>query len=300
MSPQLVQCVPNFSEGCDTGIIEQIVAPFRGKPLVKLLDYQRDEDHNRLVVTVLGEPTALEACLMEAAAQAISRIDMRAHHGQHPRMGAVDVVPLIPIRNISMAETVDLSRRVAKALADRFGLPVFLYEAAASSPSRVNLADIREGGFEKMPEKLKIAAWKPDFGPDRVHPTAGVTAVGARKPLVAFNVNLNTDNIDIARKIARAVRFKNGGLRYCKAIGLSLEARRQVQVSMNMTDFSQTALYRAFELIRAEAARFGVAVAGSEIVGLVPLTALVDCAAYYLGLENFSPMQILEMNLISE
>ena len=215
-------------------------------------------------------------------------------------MGAVDVVPLIPIRNISMAETVDLSRRVAKALADRFALPVFLYEAAATDPTRANLADIREGGFEKMPEKLKIAAWKPDFGPDRVHPTAGVTAVGARKPLVAFNVNLNTDNIDIARKIARAVRFKDGGLRYCKAMGVSLTARRQVQVSMNMTDVSQTALYRAFELIRAEAARFGVTVAGSEIVGLVPMAALMDCAAYYLGLENFSPMQILEMNLISE
>lgn len=300
MSAQLIECVPNFSEGRDVEKIDRIVSPFRGKRRVKLLDYQRDEDHNRLVVTVIGEPQALKSCLLDAVAQAISLIDMRNHRGQHPRMGAVDVVPFIPIRNMSMAEAVNFSKEVGKALADRFSLPVLLYEAAATGPARVNLADIREGEFEKMPEKLKTDAWKPDFGPAAVHSTAGVTAVGARKPLVAVNVRLNTEDIDIARKIARSVRHKDGGLRFCKAMAVSLKARRQVQVSMNMTDFSQTPVYRALELIRIEAKRFGVTVAGSEIVGLVPMAALTDAAAYYLGLENFSPAQILETHLMAE
>ncbi|MDX9787555.1 MAG: glutamate formimidoyltransferase [Desulfobacterales bacterium] len=298
MDAKLMECVPNFSEGRDLEKIDRIVAPFRGKPKVKLLDYQRDEDHNRLVVTVIGEPDALKICLLDAVAQAISLIDMRAHRGQHPRMGAVDVVPFVPIRNMSMAEAVDFSKQVGKELADRFSLPVFLYEASAANPARSNLADIRKGEFEKMPEKLTMDAWKPDFGPVAVHPTAGVTAVGARNPLVAFNVFLTTQDIAIARKIAKAVRHKDGGLRFCKAMGVAVEARRQVQVSMNMTDFSQTPLYRVLELIRAEAKRFGVTVSGSEIVGLVPMAALTNCAAYYLGLEHFSLAQVMETHLI--
>lgn len=300
MAPQLIECIPNFSEGRNTEIVDQIVAPFRSQKNVKLLDYQRDEDHHRLVVTVLGEPVALAACLMDAVAQAISLIDMRTHRGQHPRMGAVDVVPFVPIRNMSMDDAVEVSRKVGKVLADRFDLPVFLYEAAAVNPSRTNLSDIRSGEFENMPEKLKQAAWKPDFGPAKVHPTAGVTAVGARPPLVAFNVNLNTDRLEIAKQIARAIRFKDGGLRYCKAMGVPLEARGQVQVTMNLTDVSHTAIYRVYELIRIEAKRFGVTLCGSEIVGLVPMAALTDCAAYYLGLENFSLAQVLETHLIPE
>lgn len=300
MATQLVECVPNFSEGRNKEIIERIVAPFRGHRQVKLLDYQQDADHNRLVVTVLGEPAALSECLMAAVAQAILLIDMKAHRGRHPRMGAVDVVPFVPVRHMSMADAVRLARKVGKALAARFDVPVFLYEAAARTPERQNLADIRAGEFENMADKLKQAAWKPDFGPTKVHPTAGVTAVGARNPLVAFNVTLNTSQLDIATRIAQAIRFKNGGLRYCKAMGVFLESQDRVQISMNMTDFSQTALYQAYEMIRIEARRYGVTPSGSEIVGMVPMAALMDCAAYYLGLENFTLDQVIETHLLPE
>jgi glutamate formiminotransferase len=300
MTGQLMACVPNFSEGRHIEKIEKIVQHFRGRARVKLLDYQRDEDHNRLVVTVLGTPEALKDALMAAVAEAISQIDMTTHRGQHPRMGAVDVVPFIPVRNMEMREAITFSRQVAGEMAQRFGLPVFLYEAAATHPGRKNLSDIRKGEFEGMAKKLKEAAWKPDFGPETIHPTAGVTAVGARLPLVAFNVNLNTDDMDIARRIAKKVRHKDGGLPYCKAMGVMLEARKQVQVSMNLTDFTQTSLSRVFETIRAEAQRFGVTISGSEIVGLVPMAALIDSAAHYLNLENFSPVQILETHFLSE
>jgi len=294
---KIIECVPNFSEGRDLEKIEKILQPFRSKPGVKLLDYQRDEDHNRLVVTLVGEPAALKPCLMEAIGAAVDLIDMRDHRGQHPRMGAVDVVPFIPVRNITMKEAVELSKAVAAEAADKYRLPVFLYEESASAAHRRNLADIRKGQFEGMFEKLKQAEWRPDFGPPEVHPSAGVTAVGARMPLVAYNVNLATANLDIANEIAKKVRHLSGGLRYCKAIGIDLKDRGMVQVSMNMTDFTRTALYRAFELIRIEARRWGVAVAGSEIVGLVPMAALIDAAAYYLQLENFEMEQVLETRI---
>lgn len=297
MSGRLLECVPNFSEGRDLEKIERIVRPFRGKAGLKLLDYRRDEDHNRLVVTVLGEPEALKAALMAAAAEAISLIDMRAHRGQHPRMGAIDVVPFIPVRDMEMHEAVAFSKDTARLMADRFCLPVFLYEASATQPHRANLSDIRRGEFEGMAEKLKSGAWKPDFGPETIHPTAGATAVGARMPLVAFNVNLNTDQMDIARRIAKKIRWKDGGLPHCKAMGVMLKARGQVQVSMNLTDFTQTSVWRVFEVIRAEAERLGVTIAGSEIVGLVPMAALPASAAQCLGLENFSPAQILESHM---
>jgi glutamate formiminotransferase len=300
MTGQLMACVPNFSEGRSIEKIEKIVQPFRGRAQVKLLDYQRDEDHNRLVVTLLGAPAALQEALMAAMAEAISLIDMTTHRGQHPRMGAVDVVPFIPVRNMEMREAVAFSRQVAGEVADRFGLPVFLYEASATQPGRKNLSDIRRGQFEGMAEKLKEAAWKPDFGPDTIHPTAGVTAVGARMPLVAFNVNLNTDDMDIARRIAKKIRHKDGGLPCCKAMGVRLEARRQVQVSMNLTDFTQTSLFRVFEAIRAEADILGVTISGSEIVGLVPMAALIDSAIHHLNLENFSTTQVLETHIFSE
>jgi glutamate formiminotransferase len=295
---KIIECVPNFSEGRDLDKIEKIVNPFRGKDGVKLLDYKRDEDHNRVVVTVVGEPQAVKNAVLEAMGTAIELIDMTKHQGQHPRMGAIDVVPFIPIKNVSMTEAVELSKEAAKEASERFGLPIFLYEKAATDPQRENLANIRKGEFEGMVEKIKLPEWKPDYGQAEIHPTAGVTAVGARMPLVAFNVNLNTNSMDIANKIAKNVRFINGGLRYCKAIGIELKDRGIVQISMNMTDYTKTALYRAFELIRIEAARYGVTIAGSEIIGLLPMEALIDTAVYYLGVEDFSMEQILENRLM--
>jgi glutamate formiminotransferase len=295
---QIVECVPNFSEGRNLERIEKIVDPFRKKEGVKLLDYQRDKDHNRLVVTVVGEPDPLSGALIEAIGAAIECIDMRKHEGQHPRMGAVDVVPFIPLKNLSMTETVEISRKVAEEVSEKYNLPVFLYEKSAVRPERRNLSDIRKGQFEGMTDKIKQPEWKPDFGPEEIHPTAGVTAVGARMPLVAFNVNLDTDKLEIAKDIAKKVRYISGGLRYCKGIGVELKERSIVQVSMNMTDFTKTGLYRSFELIKLEAERYGVNVVGSEIVGLVPMAALIDTAVYYLGIENFSIAQVLETQIM--
>ncbi len=294
---KIMECVPNFSEGRNPKNVEKIVAPFRGQKGVKLLDYQTDEDHNRMVVTVVGEPQALKAAVIAAMGCAIEVIDMNSHQGQHPRMGAIDVVPFIPIRGINMEDAIAFSREVAQEAAQQYSLPIFLYERSASSPARQNLATIRKGQYEGMAEKIKQPEWKPDFGPVKIHPTAGVTAIGARMPLVAYNVNLDSDNIEIANDIAKKVRHISGGLRYCKGIGIELKDRGQVQVSMNMTDYTQTALYRAFELIKVEARRYGVNVIGSEIVGLVPMEALMDTAAYYLGLEGFSIDQVLESRI---
>ncbi|MDY6790111.1 MAG: glutamate formimidoyltransferase [Thermodesulfobacteriota bacterium] len=294
---KILECVPNFSEGRDLEKIDKIIHPFRGKKGVKLLDYQRDEDHNRLVVTAIGEPPPLKQSVMEAIGTAIDLIDMRKHKGQHPRMGAIDVVPFIPVRNINMTEAIDFSKEVAKEIASKYELPIFLYEESATAPERKNLALIRKGEFEKMAEKMKASAWKPDFGPEKIHPSAGVTAMGARMPLVAFNVNLNTGDMKIADAISKNVRHISGGLRYCKAIGISLTERGIVQVSMNMTDYTKTSLYRSFELVRTEAKRYGVQVIGSEIVGLVPMEALIDTAVYYMGIENFTTKQVLEARI---
>ena len=294
---KIIECVPNFSEGRNSENIETIVAPFRSKKGVKLLDYQTDADHNRMVVTVVGEPDALKAAVIEAVGCAIDVIDMRTHQGQHPRMGATDVVPFIPIKKLSMDEAVAFSKEVARETAEKYSLPVYLYEKSASRPERQNLAHIRKGQFEAMAEKIKQPEWKPDFGPQKIHPSAGVTAMGARMPLVAYNVNLDSGNLEIADEIAKRVRHISGGLRYCKGIGIELKDRGQVQVSMNMTDYTRTALYRVFELIKIEARRYGVNVIGSEIVGLVPMEALIDTAAYYLGLEDFTMEQVLEARI---
>ena len=294
---KIIETVPNFSEGRDLEKIEKIIAPFRGRDGVKLLDYQNDEDHNRSVVTVVGEPQALKAAIIDAMGIAIDVIDLRSHEGQHPRMGAIDVVPFIPVKGLTMDEAIDYSKDVATAVSAKFNLPIFLYESSAANPSRQNLAVIRKGQFEGMVQKIRQPEWKPDLGPQKIHPTAGATAMGARMPLVAYNVNLDTDRIEIADAIAKKVRHISGGLRYCKAIGIDLKDRGMVQVSMNMTDYTRTALYQAFELIRMEARRYGVNVAGSDIIGLVPMAALIDAAAYYLGLENFSMEQVLESHI---
>jgi len=294
---QIVQCVPNFSEGRDLKKIEKIVEPFRAKDGVKLLDYQNDEDHNRAVVTVVGSPEPLKEAIIEAMGVAVEEIDMRRHQGQHPRMGATDVVPFIPVKNVTPDEAVAISKDVARQVAAKYDLPIFLYEKSATSPARQNLATVRKGQFEGMAEKIRLTEWKPDYGPAEIHPSAGVTAMGARMPLVAYNVNLDSDNFEIADRIAKQVRHLSGGLRYCKGIGIELKDRGIVQVSMNMTDYTKTALYRVFELIKIEARRYGVNVVGSEIIGLVPMEALIDTAAYYLGLEDFSMEQVLEYRI---
>ena len=297
---QIMECVPNFSEGRDLQKIDQIVAPFRAKPGVKLLDYSNDEDHNRMVVTVVGEPAPLRDAVLEAIGVAVRLIDLNHHTGQHPRMGAADVVPFIPIRGVTMDDAIALSREVGETVAARYGVPVFLYEKSATAPHRENLAAVRKGEFEGMAGKIRLPEWKPDFGPAERHPTAGAVAIGARMPLVAYNINLSTPSLEIAHSIAKKIRFIGGGLRYCKAMGVELKERGITQVSINMTDYTRTALYRAFELVRIEARRYGVSIVGSEIIGLVPMEALVDTAAYYLGLENFSMRQVLEARLLEE
>ena len=294
---KIIECVPNFSEGRDKEKIESIADCFRGKSGVKLLDYSGDADHNRSVVTVAGEPEAIKYAVIEAIGKAIELIDLNKHSGEHPRMGAVDVVPFIPIKNVTIDEAIALSQEVAKEVGVRFNLPVFLYEASATTQHRENLADIRRGEFEGLSDKMRLTEWKSDFGPETPHPTAGVVAIGARKPLIAYNINLNTNNIKIANAIAKKVRHSSGGLRYCKAIGIYLKERDLAQVSTNLTDYTKTSIYSVYEMVRMEAKRYGVSIIGSEVIGLVPMTALAESAAYYLGIENFSMNQVLEAKL---
>lgn len=296
----LIECVPNFSNGRDKDVIEKIVDPFRQTEGVKLLDYSQDKDHNRAVVTVIGSPEGLKKSIVEAVGIAKELIDLRNHTGEHPRMGATDVIPFIPILNADMDDCDALAKDVAKAIADSHDIPIYLYEKSASVPARRNLAKVRKGQFEGMAEKMRDPDWKPDFGPDHPHESAGVTAVGARMPLVAYNVNLDTDNLEIADYIAKRVRHIGGGMRFVKAMGVELKERGIVQVSMNMTDYTKSHLYQIFELIKIEAKRYGVNVIGSEIIGLTPMQALVDTAEYYLGLENFSAAQIIESRLLEE
>ena len=292
----IMECVPNFSEGRDLAKVERIVDAFRGKEGVKLLDYSSDKDHNRTVVTVIGEIEPLGDAVIEAIGIAAQLIDLTHHQGEHPRMGAADVVPFIPIKNCTVQEADALAKRVGKEVAERFQIPSFLYEKSATAPHRENLAAIRKGQFEGMFEKMKQPEWKPDFGPDAPHPTAGVFAVGARMPLVAFNVNLDTPNLQIAEDIAARVRHSSGGYAFIKALGVMLEERHIAQVSMNLTDYTHTAVYRAYEAVKMEARRYGVNVVGTEIIGMVPMAALIDCAEYYLQVENFSMKQVLENN----
>jgi glutamate formiminotransferase len=295
---KIVECVPNFSEGRDLEKIEKIVNAFRAKENVKLLDYSSDKDHNRMVVTVIGEPEAIKNCMIEAVGIAIETIDLTKHKGQHPRLGAIDVIPFIPVKGMTIDETDALAKVFGKMIAEKYRLPVYLYEKSASAEHRQNLAAIRKGGFEGLSEKMKQPEWKPDFGTYEPHPTAGAVVTGARLPLIAFNVNLHTTNFEIADKIAKRVRFTGGGLRFCKAIGINLKEKGLMQVSMNLTDYTQTGIYQAVEMIRFEAQRYGVSIAGCELIGLISLQAVVDTASYYLGLEGFSAKQVLETHFI--
>ena len=294
---KVIETIPNFSEGRNQAKIRKILACFENAAGVTLLDHHKDPDHNRLVVTAAGEAAPLKRAVLRAVDVAVKIIDLRKHKGEHPRMGAVDVIPFVPAGGGTMEEAIALSRTVAKEIWLKSRVPVFLYEESAAHPERKNLPDIRKGEFEGLSEKMKDPKWKPDYGDPSPHPTAGAVAVGARMPLIAFNVNLDTDSMAIAGAIAKAVRHQSGGLRYCRAIAINLRKLGIVQVSMNMTNYVETPLYRALEMIRMEARRYGVRVIGSEIVGLVPLDALVQSSAYYMGLENFSAEQILEVKL---
>ncbi len=295
---RIIECVPNFSEGRDRLKIEKIADCFREKTGVKLLDYSGDVDHNRSVITVVGELEAMKNAVIEAIGKAVELIDLTKQSGEHPRMGAVDVVPFIPIKNVTMKEAIALSKEVAMEVYERFKLPVFLYEASATAKHRENLADVRRGEFEGLTEKMKLPEWRADYGPIFPHPTAGAVAIGARKPLIAYNINLSTNNIEIAKAIAKKVRHSSGGLRYCKAIGIELKERDVAQVSLNLTDYSKTSLYSVHEMVRIEAKRYGISIIGSEVIGLIPMAALAESAAYYLGIENFSINQVLEAKLL--
>lgn len=294
---KIVECVPNYSVGRDLAVLEKIVDCFRGKEGIKLLDYSSDKDHNRSVVTVVGEPEPLKAAVVESVKVALRLIDLRSHTGEHPRMGATDVIPFIPIKDVTVEEAVALSKEVAEEIG-KLGIPVFLYEKSASAPGHENLAAIRKGQFEGMAEKMQKPEWQSDFGPKEPHATFGVVAVGARMPLVAFNVNLDTSDLKVADEIAKRVRHIGGGLRYVKAMGVVLKDRNIVQVSMNLTDFTKTSIYRALENVRFEAKRYGVSVVGTEVIGLVPVKALLDSVEYYMGIENFSMDQVLELKLM--
>ncbi|MEK7799723.1 MAG: glutamate formimidoyltransferase [Acidobacteriota bacterium] len=293
----LVESVPNFSEGRRRPVIDAILAAVGRSGPVRCLDLSSDPDHNRSVLTLAGHPDAVRAALEALVLACVERLDLRAHQGGHPRMGAVDVIPLVPIRGVTMEDCVRMARDLGAAIAARHGLPVYLYEKAASAPHRRNLAEIRKGEFEGFPDKIKDPLWKPDFGPDRVHPTAGCVAVGAREFLIAYNINLASPDLDLARAIARAIRESSGGFPCVKAMGVMLADRNLAQVSINMTDFRTTPLHTVFDRVRDEAARRGVAIASSEIVGLVPADALLDTARHHLMLEDFSSSKVLERRL---
>ncbi len=298
----LIECVPNFSEGARAEVVQSIVAKVRSESSARVLDLQSDASHNRSVLTLAGDPDSLFRGILALVGACLPAIDLRAHKGEHPRLGAVDVVPFIPLEGATIGDCVALARRVGEAIAKAHNIPVFLYEDAASAPHRKGLEDIRRGQFEGLTAKLKDPLWQPDFGPNEPHPSFGALVVGARMPLIAFNVNLNTDDVEIAKKIAKGIRHSTGGYRFVKAMGLGVEigGRKVAQVSMNMTDFTRTPLFRVVETIRGEAARYGVAIVGSEIVGLVPAQALIDSAEHYLQLTGFSSNQVLETRLRSE
>jgi glutamate formiminotransferase len=293
---KIVQCVPNYSEGRDLEKVEKIVASYKNREGVKLLSCEPDADYNRTVVTVIGDPVAVAEAVVESAGIAAEVIDMTTHSGEHSRMGAIDVVPFIPIKDMTMDECVDIAKKVGEELFQKHGIPVFLYEEAATRPERTNLAKVRKGQFEGMPEKLKDPQWHPDFGRDEIHPRAGVTAVGARMPLVAYNIDLDTSNLEIGKKIAAAIRHSGGGFRYIKAG--AVETKGIIQVTMNITNYKKTSIYRVFETVKMEAKRYGVHVTGSEIVGLAPMEAFVESAEYYLGLYGFSKDKVLETHLM--
>jgi glutamate formiminotransferase / formiminotetrahydrofolate cyclodeaminase len=297
---KLVECIPNFSEGRRREVIQQITDAIRSVPGITLLDVESNADHNRSVISFVGEPGPVKDAALAGAVKAVELIDLTKHKGEHPRMGAVDVVPFVPLSGATMEDCIAIARDFGQELGAKYRIPVFLYEQAARIPERENLADVRAGEFEGLRDKIGTdPSKKPDYGPEMIHPTAGATAVGAREVLIAYNVDLGTSDLGVAKRIAHELRSKDGGLAFVKALGFELKQRRIVQVSMNMTDYHKSQLFKAYELVKMFADRYGVPVVGSEIVGLTPMDALVDSAEYYLRLENFSRDQILEKRLFN-
>ncbi|MGQ9581984.1 MAG: glutamate formimidoyltransferase [Thermoplasmatota archaeon] len=294
---KLVECVPNFSEGRRKEVIEAIADAIRRTPGVRLLDVEWDRDHNRSVMTFVGEPGPVKSAALSAASRAVELIDMEKHRGEHPRLGAVDVVPFVPISGVEMGECVELAREVGRELWERLRVPVYFYEEAAASPERRSLADVRRGEYEGRKRDITDPRWRPDVGDPVLHPTAGATVVGARHPLIAFNVNLRTSDLGLARAIAKKVRERDGGLPAVRALGFEIKERGIVQVSMNLVNYRRTPVWAAYEAVCAEARRLGVEVLGSELVGLIPLEALAACAERFLRLEGFKTGQILETRL---
>ena len=295
---RLVECVPNFSEGRRREVVDQILAAIAAVPGVTLLDAEMDPDHNRSVLTFAGEPEPVMEAAFQAVKKASELIDLNQHKGQHPRMGASDVVPFVPVENVTLDDCAEMARQVGRRIGEELAIPVFLYEAAASSPARTSLADVRRGEFEGLREAIgKDPARKPDFGPEKIHATAGATAVGARRFLVAFNANLNTEDVRVAKAVAAAIREQSGGLKNVRALGFSIEGGRRAQVSMNLVNVEATPIHRVLALVRAEAARHGAAISGCEVVGLVPEAALIDAAEHGLQLEGFHRDQVLERRL---
>ena len=293
----IIECIPNISEGRRSDVVASIAAAVGRAPGVRVLDVSSDAAHHRSVLTLAGDAAGLKAAILVLFEQTLAAVDLTSHQGEHPRLGAVDVVPFVPIDGVTMRECVALARETAAAVSDRFGVPVYLYEEAASHPARRNLEDIRRGEFEGLAAKMRTPEWAPDFGPATPHPTAGASVIGARMPLIAYNINLATDRLEVAKRIAAAVRFSSGGLRYVKAMGVMLGDRGVAQVSMNLTNFEKTPIPTVFEMVKREAERYGVAVLGSEIVGLIPQAALLAAAEYYLQVEGFTLSQVLENRL---
>ncbi len=294
---KIVECVPNFSEGRRMDVVERILDAIRSVVGVKILDSSSDASHNRTVVTFVGEPQGVKEAAFRAAQMAAELIDMENHHGEHPRIGATDVIPLIPISGVIMDECVELARELGQEIGEKLSIPVFLYEEAAVKPKRKNLANVRRGEYEGLKEAIKVPERHPDFGPSQMHPRAGATAVGARPPLVAYNINLNTNDLEIAKAIAKTIRGSSGGFSSIKALGVLIEETNTAQVTINVCNFREVSLARVFETVMSEAERFGVTITGSEIVGLVPMDALLDTVTFYLRLDGFQPDQVLEKRL---
>ena len=293
----IIECVPNISEGRRPEVVEEVVERLRQVPGVRVLDHSSDPSHNRSVLTLAGDAAPLKEAVLALFEAMIPAIDLRQQTGEHPRLGAVDVVPFVPIEGVTMDACVALAKATAAEVARRFQVPVYLYEDASANPSRKNLEDIRRGEFEGLAAKMASPGWAPDYGPPAPHPSAGATVIGARMPLIAYNINLATDRLDVAKKIAAAVRHSSGGFRYVKAMGVRLEDRGIVQVSMNLTNYEKTPMFRVFEAVKSEAARYGVNILESEIIGLVPAAALHATAEHVLQLSAFTPNQVLETRL---